>query len=607
MKIFIKMSKIHKVSREERKKNKVRVYRSKKRFNPKKRKSEIGSSASAKKIRVSNCGLKPTKDPDMHYRCIDFLLVFTAISSLVKCKECDGKITFESTRKEGLGFEIQVKCEQCKNINYVPSSEKIDKKYKINLRFVFIMRVLGLGLAGCNKFCGLMDLGSSFLSKTVYSTYVSTIHTFVASTAQKFFSAAAKEEVAKMQKNTSENSTDCTVSGDGTWQKRGFSSLFGVASLIGYYSGKVLDIFVRSGYCQSCKNQEHKLNTEEFQEWHKLHTEKEECEANHSGAAGNMEVSAVIAMFLRSIAKYGIRFKNYIGDGDSKTYSGLNNEKPYGKDFTINKKECVGHVQKRMGKRLRDLVKNTTEEKEIKTGKNAGKKTKSKTLSGKGKLTSKMIDKLTIFYGLAIRRNCDSVYNMKKAIWATFFHYSSTDKNPQHDNCPTGADSWCKYQKAKATSGLEKFKHEPLPEDVLAAIKPIYEDLSKDELLQRCVGGFTQNNNESLNQLIWKIAPKSLMGSSKIVEIAAYIAACTFNEGSSALLAFLKDMGIETGPSACEYAKIQDEDRVSKADKEAEINSKEVRIRRRQEQKEAFDIAEAAGTLLYGAGIDDSV
>ena len=38
-----------------------------------------------------------------------------------------------------------------------------------------------------------------------------------------------------------------------------------------------------------------------------------------------------------------------------------------------------------------------------------------------------------------------------------------------------------------------------LPIDVLQATKPIYEDLSKDKLLQSCVEGFTQNNNESFN------------------------------------------------------------------------------------------------------------
>lgn len=253
---------------------------------------------------------------------------------------------------------------------------------------------------------------------------------------------------------------------------------------------------------------------------------------------------------------------------------------------------------------LREIVKNTVVDTETK----AGKKIKRKSLSGKGKLTAKMIDKLTVYYGLAIRRYSDSMENMKNAIWATFFHYSSTDENPQHKKCPSGADSWCEWQKAAAANALDSFKHtySALPEDVLNAIKPIYEDLSKDALLERCVGGFTQNSNESLNQLIWKISPKHLSGTSVIVEIAAYVAASVFNEGSFALLTFMQDMGISSGPSARDWARSTDSIRISKAEQEAERQTKEGRIRRRQEQKDALDIMDDSN-ILYGPGIDDSV
>ena len=70
-----------------------------------------------------------------------------------------------------------------------------------------------------------------------------------------------------------------------------------------------------------------------------------------------MEVSSIIEMFKCSIVKHGLRYINCIGDGDSKTYSGILKAKPYGDNFVVNKKECVGHVQKRMGTRLRDLLK----------------------------------------------------------------------------------------------------------------------------------------------------------------------------------------------------------------------------------------------------------
>lgn len=44
--------------------------------------------------------------------------------------------------------------------------------------------------------------------------------------------------------------------------------------------------------------------------------------------------------------------------------------------------------------------------------------------------------------------------------------------------------------------------------------------------------GFMQNTNESSNELIWKISQKYLSETSVIVEIAAYMVACVFNEDS---------------------------------------------------------------------------
>jgi len=48
-----------------------------------------------------------------------------------------------------------------------------------------------------------------------------------------------------------------------------------------------------------------------------------DCEANHVGPAGNMEVLSIKEMFQRSEEKYDVKYKNYIGDGDSKTYTGV--------------------------------------------------------------------------------------------------------------------------------------------------------------------------------------------------------------------------------------------------------------------------------------------
>jgi len=138
-----------KVKRSDRKSTGWRLYRSRKIVPPQKRKSEdvSTSSASAKKIKVI-VEDQVTEDLEKYYRIIDFLLVFSTIATLVKCVKCDGKVNFHSTKKEGLGFNIKVSCESCKQITNVPSSARINSGiYEVNYRFVFVMRILGLGLA----------------------------------------------------------------------------------------------------------------------------------------------------------------------------------------------------------------------------------------------------------------------------------------------------------------------------------------------------------------------------------------------------------------------------------------------------------------------------
>ncbi|XP_071575168.1 uncharacterized protein [Temnothorax nylanderi] len=376
-----------------------------------------------------------------------------------------------------------------------------------------------------------------------------------------------------------------TVSGDGSWRKRGFDSLYGVTTIIGHYTGKVLDLFISSKNCKACEQWTGLEGTADYEEFWKQHAPN--CQINHTGSSGKMEVEGMCHMFQRSEEKFGVKYVNYIGDGDSKTFPAIVNSNPY-PGIIITKKECIGHVQKRISTRLRNLKKKTTG------------------LGGKGKLTGKLIDELTRYYGLAIRRNCHSLEAMKNAVMATFYHLQSTDQKPQHDLCPTGKDSWCKWQKAKALNKLDSFHHAPaLHPDVVKAIEPIYKNLSSDELLEKCVGGFTQNNNESFNNVLWRIAPKITHSGCCIMRIASYIAACTFNAGSKSYLQVMEYLGIKVGPNANNYCEEADENRLHQAEIQAANATREGRILRKQlRAADDENLLEIEG-LLYGPGIAD--
>lgn len=318
------------------------------------------------------------------------------------------------------------------------------------------------------------------MEKACEDTYGSIInHLYDA--AKIVFDAMCLRVVQQERKENEKRDKPCsnfTVSGDGSWKKRGFTSLYSVTTLIAYYSGKVIDFVVKNSVCKACDRKN--KNDENYIEWFEQH--QEECSLNHVGSADKMEVDAIKEMFSASEEKFGVRYLNYIGDGDSKTYKAILDLNPYGDDFLVTKSECVNHVKKRMGTRLRNVKKNQK-------------------LGGKGKLTDSLIKKLTKYYGLAIMRNTDSVEGMKKSIMAIYLHSISTNENPRHENCPEAKDSWCKYRRAQSLN-QEYEQPAPLHKDVAKAILPIFEDLSKEDLLQRCLGGHTQNANESFNAMV---------------------------------------------------------------------------------------------------------
>ena len=70
-----------------------------------------------------------------------------------------------------------------------------------------------------------------------------------------------------------------------------------------------------------------------------------------------MESSGIKTLYGRSEENFNLRYNPYIGDGDSSSYSNIDRTRPYGQAFFVEKDECVGHVTKRMGTGLREIIK----------------------------------------------------------------------------------------------------------------------------------------------------------------------------------------------------------------------------------------------------------
>ncbi|GFV09905.1 uncharacterized protein TNCV_2318351 [Trichonephila clavipes] len=120
-----------------------------------------------------------------------------------------------------------------------------------------------------------------------------------------------------------------------------------------------------------------------------------------------------------------------------------------------------------------------------------------------------------------------------------------------------------------------------MSEAVSKAIKPIFKNLLHLKLLRRCLGGKTQNPNASLNSLIWKYSPKSIVSSITTTRIAAVLAVWDYNDGHKSQIDIMCAMGLKYNKNNVITAKDADKKRLSTAFKRVTATSLESRKNKR--------------------------
>lgn len=503
------------------------------------------------------------------FRFIDIEILNQNISDQLCCKYCKRKVTLCEVSRKGLGSEFAFLCSNktCdKQTTFfscpVQPNGNLPPIRTVNRRASFAMRCIGGGRAALQTFCGVMNMPAP-VQKCTYNTINKTLQKATSVVQEKSMKKAAKAEYA-MAEETEEPVRDIDVSVDGTYMTRGHTSNIGVTTAIGCVSGKVLDTGVLSKTCKSCEKwAKHDPKTDKYKEWQARH--KLECTKTHEGSSGSMESKIAVDIFARSEEQYNLRYSRYIGDGDTNSFKSVSDAKPYG-DLQVTKIECVGHVQKRMGTRLRNLKK----------GMKGSKLGDGKSIGGQGRLTDVEINKIQSYYGNAIRENKGDLEKMRRAVWAVYFHKRSQDDAPTHNFCDI---KWCPYLKAEATNTVSTFEHKghSLPVAVMDVVKPIFKDLASTDLLRRCLDGYTQNANESLNAIIWKYCPKHMNQGLTVVQIAVAIAVCVFNDGATSVKAMLEELQLVPGKFTCSFLQDKDALRILTAKRQDLKASKEYR------------------------------
>ena len=511
------------------------------------------------------------------FRFVDMELLSTVFSSM-RCTNCAHftlVLSENHLERKGCASSLRVFCKNCGWKHVFWTSKKQTLSFEVNRRLVYSMRSIGKGHSGAKKFCTFMNMPPPPTARA-YQKNAKTIAKHVKVIAKNSMSNAAKD-IREAQHAQGDDIVNCGISCDGTWQKRGYSSQNGCVIVMSIDSGKVLDAEPLSKVCKQCQLHSHlDKDSEEYRRWRAEHNN---CKANYKGSAPAMEAEGADRIFRRSVATHKLRYTDLYSDGDSKSYNQIKDI--YADDgITVVKKECIGHVQKRVGTALRKLKKE-----------NPG-------LGGKKKLTDAMIDRLQNYYGIAIRSNVGDLNGMKKAIHASFFHCASSERRDLHTHCPTGPSSWCGFQRDK-----NSFKHGPgLPDNVIAKVKPVFQRLSEDSLLEKCLHGKTQNQNEAVNGMVWERVPKEVFVGGEMLEFGLFDAVSHFNIGARTVTQLLEALKITPGKYTEEGCRGLDMDRVRGAEyKERDERKKRRKVLRGQRKKKEDKNQQAEG-VTYAAG-----
>ena len=82
---------------------------------------------------------------------------------------------------------------------------------------------------------------------------------------------------------------------------------------------------------------------------------------------------------------------------------------------------------------------------------------------------------------------------------------------------------------------------------MLKILRPIFEDLSKEELLKRCARGKKQNARESVNNVVWLKCPKTVFINRQNIELGVNSAILQFNDGAHGIRNVLEQFSIKYG------------------------------------------------------------
>ena len=291
---------------------------------------------------------------------------------------CDGSVILNDEERAGLASIFKGHCGKCNQSFQLETSKKVKgprgyNRFECNLAAVWGQMATGTGHSQLQE--SLSAMGIPVMTK---ASFISTERDIGECWKRMLLSSmaeAGREEkrIAEEKGSFHEGVPAITVIVDGGWSKRShkhsYNAKSGVAIIIGKETGKLLFIGVRNKYCHACASGK-KNNHACFRNW--------------NASSSEMETDIILEGFIEAEKVHGVRYTQFIGDGDSSVYPTLLTSVPIW-GHAIKKIECANHACKCYRGALEKLVDDNPSYK------------------GSGRLTKKMRQKLVSAARCAIR------------------------------------------------------------------------------------------------------------------------------------------------------------------------------------------------------------
>jgi hypothetical protein len=207
-----------------------------------------------------------------------------------------------------------------------------------------------------------------------------------------------------------------------------------------------------------------------------------------------------------------------------------------------------------------------------------------------------MIDSMQTYYGNAIRNNKGDIKGMHNTIW-TILHHSSDANKTRHKYCPPGPTSWCKIKCGEPCTSKNL-----LPMDVVTDIKPLFSRLADKSLLEKCLHGYTQNQNEALNKEIWSLVPKTINAGACTVHTAVALSVAISNNGWTAVERVAHRLHLQKGIWLQRFVAALDQERLKGAHYKSLPTTKKARKLSRRKRKTRNEKLKASEGETYVPG-----